>query len=84
MKTVQLFVTCDGQQFVSKEDARKHEVQVEALNHLRLILKSAIDSSMTRQGNIDNVLKNILEEHNTIRGILLSYCKKTPRTKASA
>jgi hypothetical protein len=83
MKTVQLYVTCDGQQFTTKEDARKHEVEVETMNHLRLLLKSAIDSCMTRQGNIDNVLKNILEEHCTIRSILLSYCKKTPRQKTT-
>jgi len=79
MKIVPFYVTDDGKKFADKTDARKHEVETEALEKLRFLLKASIDSSLTKPGNADNVLRNILMESQEVRNILLSYSKKYPR-----
>ncbi len=85
MKIVRKFQTDDGQEFTDQVKARQHEVEQEALGKLRNLLKSAIDSSLTRQGNVDNVLKNIIGEASEVSAILSSYRKKQPKeTSAEA
>lgn len=68
-----------GREFDTPLAARQFVVEQEALDKLRNLLKAAIDSSLTRQGNVDNVLKNILGEAAAVSEILLSYRKKQPK-----
>jgi hypothetical protein len=79
MKIIKQFQTEDGKVFESQSLARTHEVEVETLAQLRALLKTSIDSSLCRQGNIDNVLKNILMEPVLLIDILQSYRKKLPK-----
>ncbi len=82
MKVVSLFQTVDGKQFANKEDAKRHETELETLDKLRKLLQPSINSELTRRGNIDNVLRNILLESAEMRNILLAYGKKMPKEKA--
>lgn len=84
MKVVSVYQTEDGKQFHNKELARKHEIELETLGRLRGLLKTAIDSELTRRGNIDNVLRNILLESAEVRAILQSYSKKMPKEQPAA
>jgi hypothetical protein len=79
MKVVSMFQTVDGKTFTSKAEAQRHENEHEALAKLRSLLNSAIQSELTRRGNIDNVLRNILLESSEVRNILATYAKKTPK-----
>lgn len=83
MKVIPFYVTEDGKQFTCKVDARKHEVELEAVGVLRNLLKSSIESSLTRSGNIDNVLRHMLMEASEIRAVLQSYVKKMPKEERS-
>jgi len=82
MKVVSLFQTADGKQFVKREDARKHEAEMEAIDSLRRLFNASINSEMVRRGNIDNVLRHILLESANVRHILQTYNKKTPKEVA--
>jgi glutamate synthase domain-containing protein 3 len=81
MKTISVYVTDDGKQFQDRNDARAHEVHEEAVGKLRQLLQSAIHSTMCRQGNIDNVLRNLLMESQEVSNILNSYRRQTPKAK---
>ena len=74
----------DGREFDTELDARKYAIEQEVLGKLRTLLKVAIDSSLTRQGNVDNVLKNIIGEAAEVSNILLTYRKKQPKSEAKA
>lgn len=82
MKIVQLFKTDDGKTFEKRDDARKHEVEQEALGKLRNLLKASINSQLVRTGNVDNVLINILTDAAAVSEILLSFRKKQPKDEA--
>ena len=84
MKVVSVFQTVDGKQFADKKEAQKHENECEALAKLRNLLQTAISSELTRRGNIDNVLRNILMESAEVRNILLTYSKKAPKEELIA
>lgn len=72
-----------GKIYTSLAEAKAAEVDINAIAQLRHLLKDAINSVNTRTGNIDNVLTEILSEHEAVRAILLSYSKKKPRKKAA-
>lgn len=74
----------DGKEFDTELDARKYAIEQEVLNKLRTLLKIAIDSTLTRQGNVDNVLKNIIGEAAEVSNILSTYRKKQPKSEAKA
>lgn len=84
LEQVSKFKTADGKEFTSREEARQHQIEMAALQALRGLLKASIESSLTRSGNVDNVLKNILMEGQEIRNILLSYSKMQPKKKTEA
>jgi hypothetical protein len=84
MKVVSVFQTADGKQFTDRKDAQKHENECESLLKLRNLLQHAIDSELTRRGNIDNVLRNILMESAEVRQILQTYSKKMPKEQLQA
>lgn len=81
LEQVSKFKTADGKEFTSREAARQHQVEMAALQALRTLLKVSIESSQVRQGNIDNVLKQMLMEGQEIRNILLAYSKMQPKKK---
>ncbi len=84
MKVVSVYQTADGKQFQDKRLAQQHENECEALAKLRSLLTAAINSELTRRGNIDNVLRNMLMEHAELRNILQTYGKKMPKEAALA
>ena len=84
LERLEKFKTADGKEFTSREQARLHQIELAALEALRGLLKVSIESSLTRTGNVDNVLKNVLMEGQEIRKILLSYSKMQPKKKAEA
>jgi hypothetical protein len=77
-----MFQTCDGKTFTDKNEAQRHENEHEALAKLRSLLNSAIQSELTRRGNIDNILHSILMESAEVRNILITYNKKMPKEAA--
>lgn len=77
-KTVRKFIV-GGEEFNDAASARKFAIDHEALGALRLLLKASIDSSLVRQGNVDNVLKNILGDAAAVAEILLTYRKRQPK-----
>lgn len=79
MKIVSMFQTADGKQFNSRDDAKKHEVEYEAIDKLRNLLTSSISSELVRRGNVDNVLRHIILESAEVRAILQTYNKKLPK-----
>lgn len=79
MKIVSVFQTADGKQFTSRTDAKKYESELEALERLRALLSTSINSELVRRGNIDNVLRHILLESADVRSVLQSHAKKTPK-----
>ena len=84
MKVVSVFQTVDGKQFDNRENAQRHEAECEALEKLRALLTSSINSELVRRSNIDNVLRHILLESVEVRTILASFTKKTPKQAAAA
>lgn len=84
MKIVSKFQTEDGKTFDSKQEALRHEAEYDALAKLRCLLNAAIQSELTRRGNVDNVLRNILMDSAEIRTILTAYNKKAPKEAVAA
>jgi hypothetical protein len=84
MKVISLFQTADGKQFTNRDEARQHETECETLAKLKGLLASSIGSELVRRGNIDNVLRHILLESASVRGILTSHAKKTPKQVVAA
>lgn len=78
---VRKYKTGDGKEFDSEADAKKHIVEHEALEKLRALFSVAINSSLTRQGNVDNVLRNLIGEASEVSKILATYRKKLPKTQ---
>jgi len=81
MKVISVFQTADGKQFASKAEAQRHEAELETLAGLRTLLQNAINSELTRRGNIDNVLRNIIMEAGAIRNLLQTHSKKMPKVQ---
>jgi len=79
MKIVSLFRTDDGKTFENKNDARRHEIELEALKKLGELLKTSLQTMRP-----DSVLKQILMESNEITAILSTYRKKQPIEKKEA
>jgi hypothetical protein len=69
--------------YTNLKEARLALVKAETISKLRDTLSASIISSMTRCGNIDNVLKHMLEESESVRSILTEYSKKKPRKQKS-
>jgi hypothetical protein len=83
MKVISVFQTADGKQFTDRDDAKKHEAELEAMDALRKILSTSINSDLVRKGNIDNVLRHILLEAADVCSALQTHKKKTPKTVAA-
>ena len=81
VKIISVFQTADGKQFASKTEAQTHEADLEVLAGLRTLLQNAINSELTRRGNIDNVLRNIIMESGVIRKLLQTHSKKMPKVQ---
>lgn len=77
MKIVSMFETADGKQFSSRDEARKHEVEIETMKKLSVLLESSI-----RTGRPDSVLRHMMLESLEIMAILGSHRKKMPREAA--
>jgi len=84
MQIISLFQTVDGKRWTTKGEAQKHEAELETLVGLRTLLHNAINSELTRRGNIDNVLHNIIMESGAIRALLTTHSKKMPKVAAQA
>ncbi len=84
MKIVSVFQTADGKQFTDRTAAKKHESELEAVEKLRALLSTSINSELVRRGNIDNVLRHILLESASVRTILQSHAKKMPKEDKAA
>lgn len=78
MKVVSLFQTDDGKTFETKEEARQHEIEVEAVNKLKTVLASSINT-----GRVEAVLKHLVVEYAVVRAILSNYGLRLPRKKDS-
>ncbi len=79
MKTVSMFQTADGKTFSNRDEARRHEAEYEAMEKLKKLLASSINSELVRRGNIDNVLRHIILESAEMRNILSTHAKKSPK-----
>lgn len=73
----------DGKEFNSESEARQYAIEHEALGDLRKMLKDTISSSLTRQGNIDNVLKHILDQSAEVSRVLSTYRRRQPKKKVT-
>jgi hypothetical protein len=70
-----------GKTYYSLREAKRALVELSAVAKLREVLAYSIKSSLTRCGNIDNVLVELLAESDTVRQILTEYSKKSGKRK---
>jgi dsDNA-binding SOS-regulon protein len=83
MKIMMVYQTADGKTFEDKEEAKRHELELDTINKLRSLLAASINSELVRRGNIDNVLRQMLLEHAEVRNILQSYNRKMPKIETA-
>lgn len=77
IQRVSKFQTDDGTLFDDETSAKQHQVRLDALAELTLVLKSSVGT-----GRVESVIRHLLEEEEAVRKILLRYSRRFPKTVA--
>jgi len=79
MKIVSRYETADGATFEDKDEAKKHEAELEAITSLNALLNTSLQT-----GRPASILKHVLLESEEIVKIITKYHKRLPRKKIAA
>ena len=76
MITIQKYVTSDGREFLDRNEAREHEITIDAVSKLRTILNSSLATMRP-----EAVLHEMLLQSVAVADVLRSHQRKIPRPK---